>query len=229
MNETKTYDLIFSIGQACSGSDNLRLHKLQDFSYPLDWLAGSTLQGRVEIVASKFKNFLSKEDLVFEAANPSVSCDAYKNTFNDLTFNHDFPMNVPLDESFDEVKAKFDRRIKRLLNKIEQSKNVLFVYVALPTQKNQPEINEILVKAQSDLQKAFPHVECEILYLRHEKQLPVNNFLFEEVSDRVLIVHLFNQDTKNNLPDWAVDFDNAASVFKQYTLNRQVDPTLNVN
>jgi hypothetical protein len=40
MGINKKYDLIFSIGAACLASSSIRRNKLQDFSYPFDWLAG---------------------------------------------------------------------------------------------------------------------------------------------------------------------------------------------
>lgn len=96
MGEIKVYDLIFSIGEACSCTQILRQVELQDFSYPLDWLFGASFTDRIKIVASKFENFFNKDDLIYAYTEEAVPFDAYKNTLNDMTFNHDFPKNVPL-------------------------------------------------------------------------------------------------------------------------------------
>ena len=56
----KKYDLIFSIGEACSCTSALRLAKLQFKSYPLDWLFGSDFIGRCKILASQFEHFIGK-------------------------------------------------------------------------------------------------------------------------------------------------------------------------
>ena len=60
----KQYDLIFGIGEACLCSQALRNDNLQVFSYPFDWVYGTLLHNRVEILTNRFKDFFNKEDLV---------------------------------------------------------------------------------------------------------------------------------------------------------------------
>ena len=52
----KKYDFVFSIGEACSCTQVLRQQGLQNASYPFDWLFGSTLVKRCEILANEFKD-----------------------------------------------------------------------------------------------------------------------------------------------------------------------------
>lgn len=232
MNESKleqdkirTYDLIFSIGEACSCSECLRFHKLQDFSYPFDWLFGSDFEGRINIITSRFENFINKEDLSFAFSQKAVSLDAYKNKFNDITFNHDFTTGVSLDDSYEEVRAKYARRIRRLLSKIDQSKKILLVYIQLPTS----EIfisNDILIKAQQDVQKTFPNVVCDLLYLQHDKDLALGNLIYETVSENILKVKLFNKDLREGVPDYSTNSTNLIKVFKNYQLTNQVSTPL---
>ena len=40
------YDLIFSMGEACSCSEAIRRLNYQDFSYPFDWVANLTFLER---------------------------------------------------------------------------------------------------------------------------------------------------------------------------------------
>lgn len=214
----KTYDLIMSIGALCFCSENLRQHNLQAYSYPFDWLFGSTFSGRVKIVASKFENFLREEDLEFSHVEDRVSCDAYKNTFNGLGFNHDFPANVPLNESFNAVKEKYDRRINRLINLINESKNILFVYIEGPGQSVATETNEALIAAQKELQKAFPNTRCDILYLEHNKEFPSRKIIYEEVQENILRAILNIGAEGEDVPSCATNPINLSLVLQNYNL-----------
>jgi len=73
------YDFIVSIGSDCTCSGILRARKLQDFSFPFDWLAGGRLNDRISLVVNDFKDFLNKEDLklIGRREHPSP-CDIYE-------------------------------------------------------------------------------------------------------------------------------------------------------
>lgn len=143
----KKYDLVFGIGAACSCSQMLRKTGLQFSSYPFDWLYGTDFSGRVDILTNDFKDFVNKEDLTFiNATNGDKDnpCDVYNNVKNGITFNHDFPQGVPLEQSYPAVKAKYDRRIDRLLKRIERSENTLIVYVEIPTSPENTTLETLL-------------------------------------------------------------------------------------
>lgn len=218
--KVKIYDLIISIGEACSCTQCLRLFKLQDFSYPFDWLWGSTFTKRIDIISSQFENFINKEDLVFSHPEKPISCNAYKNISNGLVFNHDFPQNVAFDIAYKEVRAKYDRRIKRLLEKINNSQKVLFVYMELPTAQNTLGLNNILINSQEKLAKAFPKTKCDILYIKHDAKLPVNQYNYEDISKRVLKVSLYNKSLNPNSDDYVINLENAIKIFHGYFLNK---------
>ena len=90
MIKPQKFDLIFSLGEACSCTEVLRRNYLQIYSYPFDWLFGSNFIKRCDILASKFKNFIEKEDLKYSHEEQNINCIAYYNQSNDITFNHDF-------------------------------------------------------------------------------------------------------------------------------------------
>ena len=60
----KKYDLIFSMGAACSCSSALRSAELQVASYPFDWLFGSDFCNRANIVVNDFERFLDKIGII---------------------------------------------------------------------------------------------------------------------------------------------------------------------
>jgi hypothetical protein len=127
----KKYDLIFGIGRACSCSTFLRMCELQKYSYPFDWISGLYFNGAIKVLSSKFERFIELDDLYYGSS--PVENDIYFNKYNGITFNHDFPKNYGEDKetAFLAVKEKYNRRIKRLLNKITESRKILIVYLEI--------------------------------------------------------------------------------------------------
>lgn len=218
MQEIKVYDLIFSIGEACSCTECLRFNKLQDASYPFDWIFGATFLDRIKILTSKFDNFLNLKDLTFSYSENSISCDAYKNNFNNLTFNHDFPKDIPLSSSYNQVKEKYNRRINRLLNKINTSQNVLLVYIETPMTSNTLKNDGVLHEAQKFLEQAFPGTQCDILYITHDETLPLYIHNYVKLSDKILKVALYNKSNMSGYPEDTVNPHNLIHLFKKYQL-----------
>ena len=164
--ETK-YDLVFGIGGACSCSQLLRKCSLQFYSYPYDWLFGADILTRVSILANDYKDFINYEDLE-DTGHTNLDkknlCEIYHNKSNDITFNHDFRYGKPLIETYDKVKAKYDRRIQRQINQIEHSDNVLAVYLQIPNDRMIVD-NEVLIESHNTLKKRFPKQNIALLYI----------------------------------------------------------------
>lgn len=226
-NELKIYDLIFSIGEACSCSEALRAYKLQNFSYPFDWLYGSTFQQRIELIKSKFKNFINFEDLEYKHPVKTVNGDAYWNKSNGIIFNHDFPKGISLAESYPGVREKYDRRINRLIDLIEKSESFLMIYLALP-ESDDLASNEDLLKAQFDVQKTFPQSKCNILYLQHNPDLPLDKLIYEEISPMITKVFLYNKSIDTNAEVYDINTINVAKVFINYQLTQNVMTPLKI-
>lgn len=163
----KQYDLIIPLGEACSCTEALRDACLQRASYPLDWLFGSDFMGRVDLLISDFEHFIEKEDLRSAGYNNEDKnnlCDVYDNHHNGITFNHDFPAGMALEDSFAVVKEKYDRRIRRLISQTETAQKVLMVYLETPNCQHQLTDNEILKKAHQKISDRFFHQEINLLY-----------------------------------------------------------------
>ena len=125
----KKFDLFVSIGAACSCSNALRVSNLQFRSYPFDWISGADFNKRIQLLTNDFEDWLNINSMEYiaEREHP-VPSKIYKNTKTGIIFSHDFPKDKEINESFNDVKVKYDRRIKRLIKQIETSKKVLFVY-----------------------------------------------------------------------------------------------------
>ena len=161
------YDLVFGIGGACSCTQILRKCCLQFYTYPYDWLFGTDVFNRAKILTNNYKDFINLEDLEDTGTNNGDKnnlCAVYHNKYNDITFNHDFEYGKPLTETYKRVKEKYDRRIKRLIEQIEQSKGVLVVYLQIPNERIIAD-DEVLIKAHNVLKARFPKQNITLLYV----------------------------------------------------------------
>lgn len=90
----------------------------------------------------------------------------YKNTITGVVFNHDFPLNETFEQSYPIVKAKYERRISRLLNMIRRSRRVLAVHISTPnTAENYSD--EYLINVRNYIGECFPGVTIHLLHLHN--------------------------------------------------------------
>ena len=183
----KSYDLFFSVGAACSCTQMLRDAKLQIYSYPFDWMFGASLPERCRIVTNGFKDFLNQEDLVYTHTNNGAvvnPCDIYYNKRTKIVFNHDFPQNRPLSETYPAVSEKYRRRIQRLLNKIKTSRNCLAVYLETPNNENKHSDNDI-IQAYEILKQSGINANLDFLYVAYSASLPWGTFKIDFINGRL--------------------------------------------
>ena len=211
MSSNKEYDLIFSIGEACSCTSVLRALNLQQASYPFDWLFGSDFLGRCNILINDFDRFIEKNDLEYSYEERSISCVAYHNVFNDITFNHDFLKSVEFNAMYEDVKQKYERRIKRLLSKISEAQKFLIVYVEVPSSSHIRVENDEILKGYEILRQKFGN-KVDLLYIKNEKcAKKVQTF------DNVVIISL-DYKAHNAQFDYEVKMDNLKKALEGYRL-----------
>ena len=78
-NYEQPFDLIFSLGDDCACSYYLREFKLQNASYPLDWVGWAPIECAVSLIVSDFKDFLAIDS--FEPP-PQTRLTAFTKTKN---------------------------------------------------------------------------------------------------------------------------------------------------
>lgn len=137
----KTYDIIYSLGSNCSAAGFLNKHYLRVSSGPFDWWmmqnpCEDNFECRARLVCSHFSNFLKKENLEYvelpedEPRDPDF--DPYlDHGYPGIYLPHDFPIGEPMEQNYDMVKAKYDRRIARFYEKIQASDRVLLVWICI--------------------------------------------------------------------------------------------------
>ena len=217
MSGKSKYDFVFSLGEACSCTQALRSSNLQYASYPLDWLFGSDFNGRVDILISEFNQFIERSDLQYSYSERSISCDAYFNNKNQITFNHDFPTGVPLEESYPMVAEKYQRRINRLLDNIKNADSVLIVYIETPNNKNHTSDKDIICGWEKIKEKYF-NKKIDLLYFMNDTTLPPKSVKKENITPNITKVTANYKNQAPNVVPYAVDNDVLKRVLKQYSL-----------
>ncbi len=215
----KKYDLIFGIGRACACSQALRHAGLQFLSLPWDWLAinpkpeGPDLHIRLHIMETGFSDWLQKEDLVFASHLAENGKDQYRNRRYHIVHPHDFPRGVPLDESYQAVKAKYDRRVERLKRLISEAKtSILAVYMDTPVS---PKADvETCRDAQRRLQALYPHVKVDFLMVSLEPGRAFEDRTVEDLGGGFTRIAFDFKDHRPNKPDYSVNIKECAAAMK---------------
>lgn len=180
------YDFVFSLGAVCACSGSLREAHRQFRSFPFDWVAGGAIAERARMLVDGFHNWLVKEAMVYRGEQ-NIEWQRkhiYCNTITGVSFIHDFLQSDSFDIAFDKVKAKYDRRINRLLTNIKKSRRVLAVYQESPETKVRLSDNE-LQTARDILQQAAPGVKVDLLYVSNDDTLPYAAGCYETVGSGI--------------------------------------------
>ncbi|WP_445486993.1 DUF1796 family putative cysteine peptidase [Niallia sp. 03133] len=125
----REYDAIYSLGHNCLAAMKLRDHNLRAFAGPLDWVGSPDLSKLTNLLSNNFHSFLELKNLrgiQYVSETDILVLDEV----NVISFNHDFKSDKnTLEELSDlpQIKEKYDRRIKRFLDKLSSCKSILFI------------------------------------------------------------------------------------------------------
>ncbi|BFH60968.1 DUF1796 family putative cysteine peptidase [Paenibacillus azoreducens] len=124
-----TYDAIFSLGDLCLAAMQLEKFDLRPYAGPLDWMSTYNLADVNRLLRNRFAKFMDYENLVVEK---QLSDKLYlvKETFYNFLSNHDFFTHnnfPPHLAAYPEIKAKYDRRVQRFMEKMASSRSILFI------------------------------------------------------------------------------------------------------
>ena len=124
----KTYDLIIPIGSKCKCSFNLRRLHLQYESFPFDWIYIKNPDVVEKLLQTDFKDFLLEKNLRLRSKQPRF--DEVDDLATGIYSAHDFDTGCTIHECYPAVRAKYDRRIAKLKNKIDAARRILLVHCA---------------------------------------------------------------------------------------------------
>ena len=115
------FDLVLSIGEDCACSGYLRRCKLQDFSYPFDWLTKALFTTRLDLILNDFLDFFNKEDL-YPLEKPTSgdvdkNCDYYADKRYDFYFYHDFRTGEPFEKEYMKIMENSIEELKDCMSK----------------------------------------------------------------------------------------------------------------
>jgi len=183
----KKYTII-PLGFNCSVT--VILEKIHNSTYersPFEWNSSKSIDKIVELFSNNFDNFIN-EDII--PSNYFDSPVAYRNEYYDIIFNHD--------QTFDSEKKlyyfdkkniieKYNRRIKRIYEKINEADTILFLRVSpnVDFRDNKLSVNlfhgnpyptdEDAINKLNKLKDLFSDKNIEIYYINTEETF--NNFI----------------------------------------------------
>ena len=196
------YDLVVGFGKACSCSQTLRRAGLQFLSFPMDWITPTfgqpgwdhDLRHRADVLASGFGGWLRIEDFEFHG-NHTNGMGKYWNTRHGLMFLHDFPADVPLNESFPSVAAKYARREKRLLGLIGKSSRVLIARLDRPDLDYRTPLDDCRY-ARELLSKTFAPTTFDLLLVQPDPGVPPERASLETVEPGIFRLSFAYRDIR---------------------------------
>ncbi len=197
----KRYDFVFSLGQACSCTENLRKAKLQVLSYPFDWLYGTSLEARIGLLVNDFRDWFRKDDFEFDSDKPGSKFHVYRNVRTGLIFNHDFPRSDDFTTGYGKVCARYKRRTARLIKKIEASAKVLAVYVEQPYARDFVPDHK-LIYCKDRLNSRFRDSTVDLLYVHRGDSRDAR---WRTIANGVTTLSLDYRSTAPDALDYQVD------------------------
>lgn len=130
MSGRKKYDLVCSLGGNCSVAHNLLFRGLRKFALPFDWTYfdnTDTVYKLADSFAKHFKDQLLKENLEELPINSAHKDKIqYRDIITGIVWANHFKSRELVE--YYNVKNKINRRFDRLLNYIEKSNNILFIF-----------------------------------------------------------------------------------------------------
>lgn len=155
----KTYDLIIPIGSKCKCSFNLRRLHLQYESFPFDWIYIKNPDVVEKLLQTDFKDFLLEKNLRLRSKQPRF--DEVDDLATGIYSAHDFDTGRTIHECYPAVRAKYDRRIAKLKNKIDAARRILLVHCAEDEVWDDAEI----IRSYRAMTEAFAGKKTDLLYI----------------------------------------------------------------
>lgn len=177
------FDLVFSIGGNCACAMFLNETKLRMASSPFDWLSSAPFEERIDTLCSRFRGFLVRENIAWHSPGQGDrASDVYMDTVHGYRFVHDFPKNTPLDESFPRVRAKYDRRIARLLKRLDDGARACLVWWSLDMHPS----DEACRAGIERVREAFPNSDCKLIVFENDKSFGLGKTAEHPLSEHCL-------------------------------------------
>lgn len=174
----KRYDFIMSLGQCCLTPNILREKNLRLFSGPFDWSQVEDYRSIINIVKNRFERYFLKENIKFLFLDKERNVSVYKDVENNIIYPH-IDNYLGFENMYSIAKRTYKRRIARFFNFIKDNKKILLLYIQSKDSKENI-TNEDILKDIEDLNKIYNKKCFDILYLKHEGSLKMNECRHEK-------------------------------------------------
>lgn len=185
-----TYDAIFSLGDLCLASIQLRRNNLRPFAGPLDWMSSPSLTSINKLLQNRFKGFMELPNLKPTGYSTGVNTkDPFLVVVDQaygIVSSHDFKADrntLSNLATYNEVKEKLQKRIDRFLEKLINSEKILFI-------RTEATFAETL-KLESILSEMVTN-EFHILIVNHTNVKTITQKKWP--LERVTVIELPNED-----------------------------------
>ncbi len=174
----------------------------------MDWVAASCFKENANLLCSGFRDYLNLNDLedtgqfYVDRIGP---CKIVKNKRTGIIFNHDFPQGSALAVSYPMVRAKYKRRIQRVMREILKSHRVLFIYMEENSQTQPLQNLSVVSKASDLLSKNFPNQEVHLLYLSNDIRMKkgiVKRNILSPLACHIVLNYKNEKQEDAWVPDW---------------------------
>jgi len=224
----KNYDLAFAFGPACSCSQTLRKAGLQFLSFPGDWTGAfensaeyeEDVLHRARHLCQDFAGWFDNIDdfSLLDRQLPNGMLHVLNNRLG-LRFPHDFPADVPLEQSFPSVVQKYRHRIQRFLDLISSSRDILVLRVERPDLDYRTPLSHFH-KARTMLQTRFPHAQFDFVCLQPDTATPFERRRIEKPDPWLTIVSFDYQDHAPGAAVYQADLNlTAAAIASLFTVH----------
>lgn len=213
----KRFDLVLPIGAGCPTAISLGHCKMRLASSPFDWIKFEKRESMIELFERRFSDFMQLEDLVEVDAN-STNRIVHNQRWTYCSV-HDFSLEKSLDAETQDVAEKYNRRIMRLLNRLDSGCEVLLLWMDYPKEENaipEEELREMLGR----IQRAYSLSSFSLLYLHNDNNKSYVDRTEKFVTDKIIRCS-FRYDAMNLERAYAVEEDLVVLVLNRVALTNK--------
>jgi len=228
MEEETTNPIIIPFGEDCLISIALKELGLRKISLPFDWIgyegkSGTYFSEAIDLLCNSCNDFFNLDDL--ENKGPTGNTDKCWYVYNKRTgfrFKHDFPETNSLEEVFQRVKDKYNRRIKRLLGMLNSQKCLIFVHMTYV------KINDnLLIQKYNQLKEKFSNAKIDFIILESDNQINKENYQESLITENIKKVTFNNsREVSTNSNDWFRNEEIYKKILKLYFRKVEVSSTV---
>ena len=113
------------------------------------------------------------------------------------------------------------RRIKKCLNTIKKSKNVLIIYTDIPNSDKGNISQEKLLDLIKRINEKYPNTKIDFLHIKNNEELKENEVIYDEISENLVVAVCYQKSYGSDDPAYACNFNNTKKVLSYLRIRNQ--------